>query len=85
MDKLEDWETIEIVNYIQYAYAPQWEMTRMILSCYADHKKVKKLTDIIEFPWDEGYVKKEVKKTISNEDIQRLRDKANAISKYMNN
>lgn len=85
MDKLQDWETIEIVKYIQYAYAPQWEMTRLILSCYADHKKVKKLTDIIEFPWDEGYVKKEVKNTISTEEIQRLKAKATALSKYINN
>lgn len=83
MEKLEDWETLELINYIQFANSQEWEMTRLLLSCYVDHKKVKKLTDIIQFPWDEDYVKDEVKKTISNEDIQRLKTKANELSKYI--
>lgn len=81
MDDLQEWEAMELVNVIEFAYCPQWEMTRLLLLTQADKKKVKKVTDLIEFPWDKDYAPKN--KEISNEDIASLKTKAEEILKYI--
>lgn len=71
MDSMQEWEVAELYGAIEYADYHTWEQTRLLLSCHVDHKKVKKLTDIMKFPWD-----KEVTQTnnieISKQDISRL-------------
>ena len=52
MEKLQLWEVLELYNYLEYADSNAWEQTRLILSCWVDHKKVKKVQDIMKFPWD---------------------------------
>lgn len=81
MDNIEEWEAMELVNVIEFAYTPQWEMTRLLLMPNADKKKVKKVTDLIEFPWDKEYTPKN--KEISNEQIATLKSKANEMLKYI--
>ena len=81
MEELEEWQAIELVMMLEYAYMPQWEMTRALLMTQADPKKVKKATDLITFPWDEGY--KPVNHEISDSQITALKEKAKVLSKYI--
>lgn len=79
---MQEWEVMEFYNVINYSGYREWEQTRLILSCFVDHKKVKKLSDIIKFPWDSEYKKDEHK--ISNEDIARLKKMSEEYAKNMN-
>lgn len=82
MDKMEEWELYEFFDVLNYAESASWERLRVLLSAFADKKKVHKLTDIVKFPWDEEYNDKDVE--ISNSDVQRLKDKAALYLKNMN-
>lgn len=73
MDRMQEWEVADLYGVIDYADYHTWEQTRLLLSCYVDHKKVKKLTDIMKFPWDKEISKSDDGKEISTEDISRLR------------
>lgn len=83
MDSMAEWEVIEFYDVINYADYVTWEQTRLLLSCYVDHKKVKKLSDIMKFPWDNDRIEKSSDTNISNEDIERLKKMAQQISKNM--
>lgn len=83
MDEMEEWEVMEFLDVINYADSVGWEQTRILLSCYADKKKVHKLSDIIEFPWDEDN-KNNKDKEISNEEIIKLKQKASNYLKNIN-
>lgn len=85
MDSMAEWEVIEFYDVIDYADYCTWEQTRLLLSCYVDHKKVKKLSDIIKFPWDSDKQKDEAEKEISKEDIERLKNLSQRMSKNMIN
>jgi hypothetical protein len=52
MDKMNEWETAELINVLEYTDVSSWTQTRQLLSCWVDHKKVKKIQDIMRFPWD---------------------------------
>lgn len=67
MDKMEEWETAELINNLSYADAHSWEQTRLLLSCYVDHKKVKDIKDIMHFPWDP--LKERTQDEMSEEEI----------------
>lgn len=73
MDTMQEWEVADLYKCLDYADYHTWEQTRLLLSCYVDHKKVKKLTDIMKFPWDNEISKTNDDKEISDEDISRLR------------
>lgn len=83
MDKMEEWELVEFFDVLDYSGFNSWEQTRMLLSCYADRKKVKKLSDIIRFPWDAEYKNNDKNIEISNEQIQHLKKKAEYFSKIL--
>ena len=72
MDKMEEWEVVELYDVVGYAEYSSWEQTRLILSCYADTKKVKKLSDIIKFPWDKDG-QNDKSKEMTNEQRDKLR------------
>ena len=78
MDQLQDWEVYDIYNTLQYADASQWEQTRWLMYVIAqvNSRKHLKLSDILQFPWDSEATSG---KTISNEDVERLRKKAKII------
>lgn len=82
MDKMEEWELYEFFDVLNYADTTSWEQLRVLLSVYADKKKVHKLSDILKFPWDEEYNDKDVE--ISNEQVNDLKKKAALYLKYMN-
>lgn len=84
MDKMEEWELLEFFDVLDYSEYISWEQTRLLLSCHADRKKVKKLTDIIEFPWDNENGNIETQKRISNEDINRLKELSKVYIKTLN-
>ena len=71
MDKMQEYEIADFYSVLDYTDYQIWEQTRLLLSCHVDHRKVKKLTDIMKFPWDKDYSKKDIE--ISNEDVSRLR------------
>ncbi len=85
MDSMPEWEVIEFYDVLNYADYCTWEQTRLLLSCYVDHKKVKKLSDIVKFPWDEEKTHNEEDKEISKEDIERLKNLSQQMSKNMIN
>lgn len=73
MDKMQEYEIADFYSVLDYTDYQIWEQTRLLLSCHVDHRKVKKLTDIMKFPWDKDYSKKDKDIEISNEDVLRLR------------
>lgn len=70
MDIMQEWEMIEFTDVVEYAGYSSWEQTRLLISCWVNSKKVKKLSDILKFPWDSD---KNNDIEISNEDINRLK------------
>lgn len=77
----------EITPYIRNIHLRSkegWEQARLgaYITAQVNSTKKLKVTDIMEFPWE----KKEAKKTgitnISNEDVERLKNKA---KQYLNN
>lgn len=81
MDVMQEWEAAEFYDVLNYADYSGWEQTRLVLSCYVDHKKVKKLSDIIRFPWDSDNKNTDIE--ISNEQISRLKKMSEEYAKNM--
>lgn len=83
MDKMEQWELYDLYMNLQYADAPNWEMTRWIMFaiCQVNSKKELDPKKLLEFPWDIDY--KQNKTNISNKDIDRLKAMSQKLSKYM--
>lgn len=68
---------------INYTYREQYEMMRFNSYIIAQTQSTKKinLSDIIKFSWDKENEEKVT--TISNEDINRLREKAERMSELL--
>ena len=81
MDKIEEWEVIELLQMLNYADRNQWDQTRCIMYVLAQANSKKKLTmkDVMEFPWDKEYNSKS--KEITNEQIDKLRKMAEQYKK----
>lgn len=77
MDKCTLWEIEDIIEYIPYTDRNLWEASRINSYITAQTQSTKKLkvTDILKFEWDKGITEESIT-TISNEDIERLRNKA---------
>ena len=74
----------EIAPYIRNIHLKSkesWEQARFnaYVTAQVNSSKKLKVTDILEFEWDK---KKPEKTSISNDDVQRLRNKA---KQYLNN
>lgn len=69
-----------LLSSINYSYREEYEIMRFQSYITAQTQSTKKLkpTDIISFSWDKQNEDKVT--TISNEDINRLREKANKMS-----
>lgn len=70
-----------LLSSINYSYREEYEIMRFQSYITAQTQSTKKLkpTDIISFSWDKDNIEDKVT-TISNEDINRLREKANKMS-----
>lgn len=62
------------MQYDYFSYKDSWEQARLISYMIAQTNSTKqlKLTDIVKFHWE----KEEVDTSISNADVERLREKA---------
>lgn len=72
MDELQEFEALELCNYIPYTDCTAWETTRVLLSAQVDRKKTPKLTDIMKFPWDKKDPE-EIYDNMSEEEQEQLR------------
>jgi len=83
LDQMEMYEIRSLMKYEYYSRADQWETARLIAYMVAQVNSKKKLTfqDITKFYWE----KEQAEDTsISKEDIERLKAKADAYIKYIN-
>lgn len=82
MDKMQDWELVDIYENLGYANANLWEMTRwiMFVNAQVNTKKKLKLDDILRFPWD-GDTKSS---KMTEADITRLKQMAKNYNNYIN-
>ena len=80
---MEEWEVYNFYDSLQYCNRSEWEQTRLIMYILAQVNSKKKLeiTEILSFPWDENYEEKNIEMT--NEDRDRLREKAKAFEKLL--
>lgn len=76
LDSMEMYELSSLLSYIYIQTKEQWEMTRLIAYITAQCNSTKKLkpTDIIKFPWEEGFTP-HVRKIDTKEEIEALREK----------
>ena len=81
---MEDYEITPLMNYLHQKNKESWEQTRLLGYIVAQGNSTKKLSpsDIIKFPWDNKEEMLTGITTISNEDIQRLKNKS---KQYINN
>ena len=81
MDQMEMYEVKAVMEYEYYANKEGWEQARLIsyLIAQTNSTKQMKVTDILKFPWDN-----EADTSISNEDVDRLKQKALLLEKQFN-
>lgn len=86
MDEMKEYEVRTILDNLQYVDRPAWEQTRLNVYARAqmNTKKKLKVSDIMTFPWESNNNHEEHIIEISNEDIERLKEKAKKISKNLN-
>lgn len=72
-----------LLSSINYSFREEYEIMRFQSYITAQTQSTKKLkpTDIISFSWDKENEEKVT--TITNEDINRLREKANKMSELL--
>lgn len=70
------------MEYDYLAYKDGWEQSRLIAYMIAQTNSTKKLklTDILKFQWD----KEEAETSISNADVDRLREQAKQYEQFIN-
>lgn len=83
MSDLQDFEVELLYENLKYADRPSWEQTRLIsfILAQVNSKKHLEMTDIMSFPWDENYEEKNTEMT--NEERDRLKEKAKAFEKIL--
>lgn len=76
------YEIKPLISASYLKHKDNWEQARLIAFIVAQTNSAKKLkvSDIISFGWDEDKVKKTA---VSNEDVERLRKKAELIQKKL--
>lgn len=79
---MELYEVKAIMDYDYLAYKDSWEQSRLVAYMVAQTNSTKrlKLTDILKFHWD----KDEAETSISNADVDRLREKAKQFENILN-
>lgn len=82
LDEMEMYEIRALLNYEYYSHKDEWEQARMIAYMIAQVNSKKKLTyqDITKFYW-ENEEQEEHETSITKQDIERLRQRAQAYIK----
>lgn len=83
MDEMQDYEVSYMVESIEYSDRNLWEMTRLIMyqNIQMNSKKTVDIKNVIKFKWD--IEQEEETQEISNNEIERLKARANAISQQI--
>jgi hypothetical protein len=83
---METYEINAILKYGYYSEQDGWEQARLnaYMTAQVNSKKRLKFDDICKFYWEEEEEKEKHTKTISEEDIKRLRNKAQNYLKKIN-
>lgn len=83
LDRMQLCEARSLLKYDNYSSRDSWEQSRLVAYIIAQVNSTKKLspTDILKFSWDNEHSNNNT--SISNEDIERLRQKALAYEKNM--
>jgi len=83
LDEMEMYEIKALLNYEYYSHKDEWEQARMIAYMIAQTNSTKKLSyhDITQFYWEKDDEKQDT--SISRQDIERLREKAQAYIKTL--
>lgn len=78
MDKMEIWEINEIYHNLQYTDVSSWEQTRWLLYAIIQVNSKKKIDikKVLQFPWDIDYTRNNLTKTITNDEISKLKTRA---------
>lgn len=81
MDQMELFEVKAVMEYEYYAHKDGWEQARLVAYLIAQTNSTKqlKVTDILKFAWDS-----DTDTSISNEDVDRLKEKALLFEKQFN-
>lgn len=79
------YELEDILDLIKYSYKQEWEQTRFnaFINAQINSSKTLKPTDIIKFDWDNENEGDNKVTTISEQDINRLREKSELMKKYI--
>lgn len=80
MDEMTEWEINDIIDNLPYLDRNMWEACRLSawITIQANSRDEVAMQDVLKFKWDDASVStKEIE--ISNEDIERLREKAKQI------
>ena len=87
MDEMEEYELKPIIDNLQFADKYEWERVRLIAYCNLQKRTKKKLSpqDIIKFPWEDEKHNIILDKEITNDDINRLKERSKNISKIILN
>lgn len=81
LDEMEQYEIAPLIQNLHKKNKESWEQTRMLGFIIAQTQSTKKIKpeDIIKFPWDgESHIT-----SVSNEDKERLIQKANQIKQQL--
>ena len=82
---MQEYEVNTIIENLPYLDRNLWEQHRFLVYTNIQMNSKKKLepTDVLKFKWDSDYI--EDSTSITNDDIERLRNKSQQISKNINN
>ena len=85
LDSMAMYEIEPLVSSLLLRHKESWEQTRILAYILAQVNSTKKLkpTDILSFTWDKED-KQDKNTSITNKDIERLKNKANQIIKKLN-
>lgn len=83
LDHMQLYEAKALLKYSDYSSRDSWEQSRLVAYLIAQTNSTKKMkpSDIIKFSWDNEY---NGGTSISNDEIERLRNKAKAYEQDKN-
>ena len=84
LNHMELYEAKALLKYSDYSSRDSWEQSRLVAYLIAQTNSTKKMkpSDIIKFSWDNEFDKENT--GISNEEIERLRNKAKTYEQNKN-
>lgn len=84
---MEFFEIRALMKHQHFAHKDSWEQARLIAYVVAqvNSKKKLKMSDIMDFPWENDLDSNITKEAVSNEHVANLRAKAEEVAKMLGN